>query len=221
VEDGTFDSFAIPQDELDEAVTLLEEAIEAGSADTPLPASFPKNVIPLFDQLGRTLEEDERIEFEPPNAAPKRRKVIYSPETRRRIMERATGEFTDLVTLTGEVRLADLDGGNFILRRADGSKITGKFSPEHEAKITEGLKEHQSCSIAVEGTATFCPDGQLKRIEKINVLQIVPKEGMPYDAAARPIWEVAEEIGSAVPAEDWENVPEDASIKLHHYLNGL
>lgn len=219
IEEGTFD-FAVPRDELDEAVELVEAAIAAGSADTPLPASFPKNVIPLFDQLGRTLEPDEEIEFDPPQEGGTRKRVVYTALTRRRILERATGEFTDLVTLTGEVRAADLDGSSFVLRRPDGTKIPGKFSLEHEDKIIEALKEHVSCSVAIEGSATFSPDGQFKRIESITTLHVVPKDGMPYKEEVKPIWEVAGEIAQEVPAEDWDNVPEDASRRLDHYLTG-
>lgn len=213
-------NFPLPHDELDEAVNLVEAAMAAGSADAPLPDSFPKNVIPLFDQLGRTLEPDEGIEFDPPESDPTRRRVIYTPLTRSRIMERATGEFTDRVVLSGEVRAADLDGSSFVLRRTDGVKIPGKFSPEHEDRIIEALKEHESCSVAIEGLATFHADGQFKRIESITELHVVPKEGMPYANEAKPIWEIAGEIAREVPVEDWDNVPEDGAVRLDHYLSG-
>lgn len=219
IEEGTFD-FAIPRDELDEAVDLVEDAIAAGSDDNPLPESFPKNVIPLFEQLGRTLEADEAIEFDPPNTEGARKRVVYNARVRLHILERATGEFTDLVTLTGEVRAADLDGSSFILRRPDGAKLPGRFSPEHEDKITQALKEHESCSIAVEGSATFHPDGQFKRIETITNLHVIPKQGMPYREETKPIWEIASEIAQEVPAEDWDSVPTDASRRLDHYLSG-
>src|SRR5713101_2053628 len=175
VEEGAL-NFEPAPDELDEAARVLEEAIDAASADSPLPSDFPKNVIPLFEQLGKTLEANDSIEFEPPRGARARKKVVYTQQTRTRMVERATDEYTDAVSVSGEIRAADLDGGNFSLRREDGSKVFGKFSPEHEAQITEALKEHQSCSLQVEGAATFFPDGQIKRIEKVDKLRIISKE---------------------------------------------
>jgi hypothetical protein len=136
------------------------------------------------------------------------------------MIERATGEYTDVVIVSGEIRAADLDGGNFSLRRDDGSKVFGKFSAEHEAQITEALKEHQSCSLQVEGTASFFADGQIKRIEHVDKLHIVSKEQGEFDAAAKPIWEIAQEIGKSIPAQDWKKVPKDGSINVDHYLYG-
>lgn len=219
VEEGLLD-FEREPDELDEAARVLEEAIDAASADAPLPSDFPKNVISLFEQLGKTLEADDSIEFEPPRSARTRKKVVYTQQTRTRMIERATGEYTDVVNVSGEIRAADLDGAKFTLRREDGSKVEGKFSPEHEAQITEALKEHQSCSLQVEGTASFFPDGQIKRIEQVDKLHIVSKERGEFDAAARPIWEIAQEIGKSISQKDWEKVPKDGSINVDHYLYG-
>ncbi len=219
VEEGLLHFEPVP-DELDEAARVLEEAIDAVSADAPLPSDFPKNVIPLFEQLGKTLQADDSIEFEPPRGARARKKVVYTQQTRTRMIERGTGEYSDVVTVAGEIRAADLDGGNFSLRREDGSKVFGKFSPEHEAQITEALKEHQSCSLQVEGAATFFPDGQIKRIEKVDKLQIISKERAEFDAAAKPIWEIAREIGKSIPQKEWEKVPKDGSINVDHYLYG-
>lgn len=219
VEEGSLNFEPVP-DELDEAARVLEEAIAAASADAPLPSDFPKNVIPLFEQLGKTLEADDRIEFEPPPNAHTRKKVVYTQQTRSRMIERATGEYTDVVSVSGEIRAADLDGGNFTLRREDGSKVPGKFSPEREAQITEALKEHESCALQVDGTATFLPDGKIKRIEMVEKLQIISKERAEFDAAAKPIWEIAQEIGKSIPQKEWEKVPKDSSINVDHYLYG-
>lgn len=219
VEEGSLLFEPVP-DELDEAARILEEAIDAASTDAPLPSAFPKNVIPLFEQLGRTLETDDKIEFEPPRTAPARKKVVYTQQTRSRLIERGTGEYTDVVTLSGEIRAADLDGGNFSLRRADGSKVFGKFSSEHEAKITEALKEHESCLLEVEGTAAFFPDGQIKRIENVVRLTISPRDKSEYDSQAKPIWEVAQDIRKSVPQTEWKKLPKDGSINVDHYLYG-
>ena len=52
-------------DELDEAVSIVAEAIQAADADQPLPEKLPRNIIPLFDSYGRTLLEDESFEQKP------------------------------------------------------------------------------------------------------------------------------------------------------------
>jgi hypothetical protein len=41
-----------------------------------------------------------------------------------------------------------------------------------------------------------------------------------FDPSAKPIWEVIEEIGAAVPAGEWARVPADGAQNLDHYLYG-
>ena len=45
-------------------------------------------------------------------------------------------------------------------------------------------------------------------------------EGRVEGDAARPLWQRIVDIGAAVPAEDWEQVPRDLSKSLDHYLYG-
>ena len=41
-----------------------------------------------------------------------------------------------------------------------------------------------------------------------------------HDPTARPIWEIAQEIGAQVPDEEWSKVPTDLSKNFDHYLYG-
>lgn len=41
-----------------------------------------------------------------------------------------------------------------------------------------------------------------------------------YDAAAQPLWEIAEEIAGTVPHSEWAKVPTDLSKNVHHCLHG-
>jgi ribosomal protein S30 len=41
-----------------------------------------------------------------------------------------------------------------------------------------------------------------------------------YNAAAKPIWEIAEEIAATIPHSEWAKVPTDLSKNVHHYLHG-
>jgi hypothetical protein len=41
-----------------------------------------------------------------------------------------------------------------------------------------------------------------------------------YDPAAKPIWEVMEEISAMVPDAERAKVPPDLSVNFHHYHHG-
>lgn len=209
--------FGPSPDELDEAVVLVADTIEAVSEDKPLPQAFPKSIIPSFADYGKTLREDERIELK---AAKRNTIAHYSSKERNRLVGFVQAGYDDIVDLIGEIRAADLDGGNFALRLADGSKVTGKFSPEQEAPIIEALREHTSRRLHIKGRAEFLPEGNLKRVESLTYLSIQGAGAVSYDKTAKPIWEIAKEIAATVPDEEWGKLPSDLSKNLDHYLYG-
>jgi len=44
--------------------------------------------------------------------------------------------------------------------------------------------------------------------------------GSSFGPSAKPIWQIIEEIGAAVPAGEWGKVPTDGAQNLDHYLYG-
>ncbi|MGI9166202.1 MAG: hypothetical protein ACR2G5_07430 [Pyrinomonadaceae bacterium] len=158
--DQAFD-FGHEPDELDEAAGMIDEAIQAGAEDRLLPAAFPKQVLPLFENLGKTLREDESMEFSP---APSRGgpTIVYTHVVRNKLLARITDEYTDRVTISGEVRRASIDGNRFTVRQDNGFIVEGRFKPEQEGTITEALHEHASCRVEIGGIGTFGSDGILK-----------------------------------------------------------
>jgi hypothetical protein len=204
-------------DELDEAVEIVVDSIDAVSADRALPDALPKNVIPLFENYGKTLRPDEHIEIKP---AKRQAFTRYSARERELLLRVVEVDYEDVVDLKGEIRAADLDGNNFTLKLADGTKVVGKFSPQQETIITDALREHTSRWLHVRGNGEFLASGALKRIVSVKDLEVQIAGDNPFDQSLRPIWEVIEEIGASVPAGEWEKVPTDAATNLDHYLYG-
>lgn len=124
------------------------------------------------------------------------------------------------VELRGEVRAADLDGRQFSLRLDDGTKVVAKFTTEQEQTITQALSEHKSRRLRLKGSAEVARTGKIKRVASVESLAVEPAEVTKPVSSAKPIWEVAVEIGASVPDEEWAKVPRDAARNLHHYLYG-
>jgi len=203
-------------DELDQAVELVAQAVQAADADGPLPDQLPKNVIPLFEAYGKTLRDDECFEQRPQAG---QTSAKYTRQSRERLLQFCAPGYTDSVDLVGEVRLVDL-AGKFELRLDDGTRVPARFSPEQEGLVTEALREHASRRLRVAGIAEYHPDGRIKALASVAQLSIQAAGELPYDATARPIWEIIAEIGASVPDEDWAKVPSDLAINLDHYLYG-
>src|SRR5207253_128034 len=137
-------------------------------------------------------------------------RIVYTHVVRKKLLARITNEYTDTVTIVGEVRRASIDGNRFSVRQDNGITVEGRFQPEQEATITEALHEHASCRVEIVGKGTFDTVGELKRIDQVDGLIVRRLGQMTYDRSVRPIWELVEELGKSIPEEEWAKVPTDA-----------
>lgn len=60
--------------------------------------------------------------------------------------------------------------------------------------------------------------GQVREIAKdAKVGQESKLTELKYDSGAKPIWEIAVEIGAKIPESEWEKVPQDLSKNFDLY----
>jgi hypothetical protein len=203
-------------DELDQAAVLLEDAIRAAEKGGAAPSDLPRNIIPLFRDLGKSLRDDEFLLI---SAGTRDDASCYNGLVKERILAWSTTPYTDVVDLTGEVRAADLDGLKFTLRLKDGTKVTGRFKPEQEAAVLEAMGEHLSRRIRVSGLGEFEPEeGSLTQIVDVERIELL---GAPVDTVHElSILERLALISAAVPEDAWKDVPTDLSTNIDTYLYG-
>lgn len=205
-------------DELDQAVILIEAGIESAQEDRPLPEDFPKNVLPLFESLGKSLGESDFIQVKSPKSE---QPAKFTHEVRERLINFKDRAYEDNVALTGEVRSADLDGLNFTIRLDDGAKIHGKFEPEQEQEIIEALKDHNTRRLKITGLGQFTHrDATIKKIFRVDKVEVKPVGANGFEKEAKPVWEIIAGISAQVPEEEWAEVPTDLSKEVDHYLYG-
>ena len=99
-------------------------------------------------------------------------------------------------------------------------EIEASFNPEDENIITTALKEHATAKVRLQGYAQFSPGGQIQRIIRVDHVTLLPTGEVPFDPAAKPIWEVIDEIMKDVPEEELRGLPADGAENLDHYLYG-
>lgn len=207
-------------DEFDEAVGLIDQAIRAANDEDLLPVGLPANVIPLFRDFGKTLRDDEVLftrgrgsESEAP----------YTAKARQRLAEWIEPSYEDIVSVSGEVRMANVGPGRFALQvdcAGGQAVIEGKFSPEDESKVLAALQQHRSARLQVKGLGEFgTADRLLKRFSRIDQVDFVQEE-IGYDESVAPIWEQLNSIGQKAPSSAWETVPTDLSVRLDEIVYG-
>lgn len=218
----TVDDEALPfdplPDELDEAVELLTQTIDAAQKDQPVPEGFPRDLLNRFDEYGKTLREDEYIEQ---TSAASGKSARFDGVVRDRLTQRAAAAYQDSVDIQGVVAMARWTKPRMAIQLADEREVEATFRSDQEDVITTALKEHKTARIRVRGRGQFNGDGNLQRIIEVTDVLLLPEGEMPFDAGAKPIWEAFEEILAQVPPEELSKLPADAAENHDFYTYGL
>ncbi len=207
--------FTIP-DEVDEAVGLLSQTIEAINSDNPLPIAFPKSVLPLFDNYGKTLRSDESFEITPSKTKSKAR---YTRQTREKLVQWTEKFYEDSVDLVGTVLMARVNKPKMALGVNEGREIEAVFPAEEEEKILHALKEHSQARVRILGKGVFNNSGTLERIIHVDRIDLLPTGELEFHST-KPIWEQFDDLTASVPSDELKKIPPDAARNIDHYLYG-
>lgn len=216
VADDVF-AYEPPPDELDEAALLVADTAAAATEDRPVPEAFPKKLLALFEDYGAALREDEWIEQSPAGRAKPAR---YTAAARRRLSEWAAGAYEDAVDLVGSVTMARVSRPRMALLLSDGREIEAQFRPEDEETITTALQLHRTAKLRVEGRGLFAASGQIEKIVEVERVMLLTDAEPAYDASAKPIWEIFDQILATVPPEELDKLPKDLAENHDHYIYG-
>ncbi|GAA1063529.1 hypothetical protein [Streptomyces asiaticus] len=161
----------------DEARMVIQETLRSISAGAGIPRSFPPHALREFSHFGRSLQEDEFIEFDAgtPSAA------TYSQSVRRLIHEQARLDRFEIETLvSGQVTGVSADKGTFDFRLARGGRvIIGRFASDD---IVGELKQYLDRStmaptVAINAVAIQSMDGDTLEIrDVISIEPVLPAE---------------------------------------------
>lgn len=205
------------RDELDEAVDLIADTVDAAGQNRTLPQSLPSNVVPLFENYGKTLRGDEWIEQIPTHRS---YSVRYSPEVRERLTRWPQSSYEDDVDVIATVTMARVSRPRMGITLDDGREVEAAFRPEDEGIITTALKEHATAKVRVEGRAQFAVGGQIQRIVRVDRITLLPAGEMAFDSSAKPLWKVFTEIVSQIPEAELQKLPTDTAENHDHYIYG-
>jgi len=216
------DELSIPfpdqNNELDEAASLIIQAIECAHEKLAMPEDLPQKVLPSFAEYGKTLLDDEYFELA---TATENRFVKYNTNTKLILSEWQPTEHNDTAYLCGELRAVDLDRRKFRLHLSDGSRVDGEYSFEKEAMMTEALRQHETHRLKLHVRAVYDTEtGKIKKIiEVLDYFLDIPDDER-YNSTVTPIWDVISEIGSEIPLEAWEGTTADLAANLDEYMYG-
>ncbi|MET8607057.1 hypothetical protein ABZV92_26315 [Streptomyces rubiginosohelvolus] len=156
----------------EEARMVIQDALRSIQKGSGIPRNFPPHALREFSSFGRTLRDEEFIEFD--SGTPD--SVIYSQSVRRKIQEQARLERFEIETLVlGQITGVSADRGTFEFRLTRGDKsILGRFSSDD---IVADLRQYLDRStmaptVAISAVAIQSMDEEIIEIQ--DVLSIEP-----------------------------------------------
>lgn len=204
-------------DLFDDAADVLDDAVCAASRDSVPPSSLPVSIVRQLAQFGSSLSEDEAVAIKSNRHTSM---VVFDARSRQRVALWSEPTYLDEFECTGEIRSADLDGAKFSIRVDGGPKISGNFSTTQERAFIDGLAQHATSKLRLKGIVEFYRiDGKPKKIVQVDTVEFV--DGTLRAAHAQgeaPLWLRLQKITSAVPAEQWDQVPTDLAEDPDKYL---
>lgn len=122
-------------------------------------AGFPKHLLPHFNHVGRSLRDDESMEFSRGDLSP----AQLTPERRKRLVLAAESEYEREVELVGFIEEVDWVKATFRLRLINSATCVVPMAPTfHEmAREIGGHSRHQ---VSIKAVATYDSKDSLQKV---------------------------------------------------------
>ena len=150
-----------------EARDAIINAIAAAETDSLTAEHLPEKCLEYFDRIGRSLREEESIEFISP--ARKNSARLTKESRRRLVLASRISEMTEEVRLRGSIPEADQDRLSFELLLLEGQKIAATMHHQHQEVVLDvfnGYKDDRKALIW--GIGKYDRLGNLVRLESVE-----------------------------------------------------
>jgi len=162
------------RDYFEQARDLVSECVAAPTGS--LPARFPRELLSHFNQLGRSLRDDETLELPRQGAA----SAVLTQDKRKELVLAADQVYEKETDLVGVIAEVDFEKATFRLRLPDGGQVAVPMPDSFHNKAREfgGKPRHQ---VAFKGVAAYDSWDRLQRVVSVESLEVIKN----YAIAAR------------------------------------
>ncbi len=152
---------------LEQARDAIVNAIGAAADNQSPTPHLPLKSLAYFNRLGRSLLDDEAIEFPTKTGSPPAR---LTKETRRRLLRAAEiTERSEEIHLRGGIYELNQVKSTFEMMLPDGGKVSGPAVRQHFDTILEAFNGHrQGVKVLLDGVGQFDRSERLQKIESID-----------------------------------------------------
>lgn len=163
----------------DKARDRVLDTIQAASTGKSVDDLLPKPLLAYFDQFGRFLRDDERVEFKRSSAA--NDVVVYDNRVRKTLVLKSAAVYRTEESVRGSMSELNLENRTFTLKLISGEKVVGQFSEELRDAALGALGAYGESLVMVEGAVVRDQSDNRKRIEQVTRIESLD----PLDVPAR------------------------------------
>ncbi|MDL5032703.1 hypothetical protein QRD43_12380 [Pelomonas sp. APW6] len=153
----------------DKARDRVLDTIDAASKGQSVDDLLPKPLLAYFDQFGRFLREDERVEFTRATAA--NDVVVYDNRVRKTLVLKSATVYRTEESVRGSMSELNMENKTFTLKLISGEKVTGYFSEELRDAAHSALGAYGESLVMVEGAVVRDQSDSRKRIEQVTRIE--------------------------------------------------
>lgn len=159
----------------EKARDLVMEVIQTVSEEKPIGALFPEALLSYFDQFGRSLREDERIEF----VASHDSSVVYDTRVRKALVLHTASEYRTEAQFRGSISELDAEKNTLTFKLINGRKVSGTYVKEVKEQAIAALGGYGEFLVLIDGVVVRDQSDQIKTIEDISRIEFLDSLDVP------------------------------------------
>lgn len=166
------------QDYLEQSRDAIVSAIAAAGDNKSPTAHLPRKALAYFDRLGRSLQDDEAIEFITPTHT---QPALLTKETRLRLLKAAeVTERTEEIHLRGGIFDFNQEDMVFVMMLPDGSKVAGPVGRQHFDTFLDASYDYRlGVKVLLEGVGKYDRADRLQKIELVEHVTLLDPLDFP------------------------------------------
>ena len=161
------------QNQLEAARDAIISAVDAAAQGRPVGQALPGQALSYFDKIGRSLKDEEALEFTNPDGQITAR---LTRNVRQRLVRESSEvkELTEELAVRGVVPEADQDEMTFEIQLLDGRKVKAPIAPQHLDTIREAFNGYKDgVHVLFQGIGRFNRNDRLLGFDSIEHLSIL------------------------------------------------
>lgn len=161
------------QSQLEAARDTIIGTVGAAAQGQPVGQALPGQILGYFDKIGRSLKDEEAIEFANPEG---QISATLTRDIRRRLVRASSEvkELTEEISIRGVVPEADQDAMTFEIQLIDGRRVRAPIAPQHLDTIREAFNGYKNGQrVLFQGIGRFNRSDRLLGFDSIEHLSIL------------------------------------------------